>query len=94
VLSLERFLEHGPGYRQGLEAATCGIEYRVQNRGNDRNHHDFRNSFWRLVRRHRRQHLDLEIVQRQVGPARDQVLSEIPLPAAGPTPILKAADLK
>ena len=32
----------------------------------------------------RRQHLDLEIVQRQVRAARDEVLSEIPLPVAGP----------
>ena len=31
-----------------------------------------------------RQHLDLEIVQRQVRPARDDVLTEVPLPVAGP----------
>ena len=71
-------------HRQRLEAVAGGVEDGVEQRGNDRDHHDLRNAFRRLVRRHRRQHLDLEIVQRQVGPARDEILSEIPLPVAGP----------
>ena len=49
---VERSLEHGLGHRQGLEAATGGIEDGVQQRGNDGNHHDFRDAFRRLVRLH------------------------------------------
>ncbi len=71
------------GHRQRLEAVAGGIEDGVEKRRNDRDHHDFRHALWRLVRRHRRQHLDLKIVQRQVRSARDQVLSEVPLPVAG-----------
>ena len=73
------------GHRQRLEPAAGGIEDGVEDRRHDRNHHDFRHALRRLVRRQRRQHLDLEVAQRQIRSARHQILPEIPLAVAGTT---------
>ena len=66
-------------HRQGLEAMAGGVEDGVEQRRHDRDHHDLRHALRRLVRRQRRQHLDLEVAQRQVGSAGDEILPEIPL---------------
>ncbi len=67
-----------------LEAVAGGVVDGVEQRRDDRDHHHLGHALRRLVRRERRQHLDLEIVQRQVGAARDEIVAEIPLPVAGP----------
>ena len=62
--------------------AGC-VEDRVYERGHNRNHHHFRHALRTFVRVDGRQDLDLQIAQRQVRPASDEVLSEVPLPVAG-----------
>jgi len=61
-----------------------GVEDRIYERGDDRIHHRFRHAFRPFVCVYGRQHLDLEIAQRQVRAAGDEILSEIPFAVAGP----------
>ncbi|KAF0120485.1 MAG: hypothetical protein FD148_3507 [Methylocystaceae bacterium] len=69
-------------HRQGVEATPRRVEDRVQQRRNNGNHNDLSHTLWRIVRQWG-QHVDLEPLPRQVRPARDQILSEIPLAIAG-----------
>jgi len=50
-----------------LEAPAGGIEDGVEQRGYDRDHHDFGHAFWRFTRLHRRQHPGLKIVASQTA---------------------------
>ena len=63
---------------------TGSVVNRVHDRRNDRDHHDFGYALWRLVRFERRQHFDLDPIQRQVRGAGDHVAAEVPLSIAGP----------
>src|ERR1700751_2726925 len=59
-----------------------GVEDGIQQRWDDRDHHDLGHALRRLIRSKRRQDLDFEVVQRQIGGPRDDVSAEVPLPVA------------
>src|SRR5215475_9193941 len=68
---------------------TGGIVNGVEQRRRHRDHHDFRYAFGPFVLIHWRQNLNLKIVKRQVRPACDDVLPEVPCPVAGSVLVMR-----